>query len=144
MLGQSRIAIAAATVIAVGVGLMPAHSQSPKTPRPVTEPPLEHPIDFYRDLISKGAKLAVHDDSAKTEIVKVRPPAGEGRIVISEAPPYQPYACGYVTKSRNGNRQRFIYYFNSDRTVLFASLEDKALVDAMASCDFLPRSPPPD
>jgi hypothetical protein len=61
----------------------------------------------------------------------------------SEAPPYQPYACGYVTKSRNGNRQRFIYYFNSDRTVRFASLEDKALVEAI-SCDFLPRSPQPD
>jgi hypothetical protein len=90
MLGQSGTALAAATVIAVGVGLMPAHSQSPKTPRPTTEPPLDHPIDFYRDLISKGAKLAVHDNSAKTEIVKIRPPAGEGRIVISEAPPYQP------------------------------------------------------
>src|SRR5207244_12867021 len=86
---------------------------------------------------------AVKDDFAKTEIVEIRPPAGKGWIVISENPPHEPYACGYVTPSPNGSRLRFIYYFDSDRTVLFTSLKDKALVDAMAACGFLPQSPPP-
>jgi hypothetical protein len=46
--------------------------------------------------------------------------------------------------SPHGSRLRFIYYFSSDRIVLFVSLKDKTLVDAMAACGFLPRSPPPD
>jgi hypothetical protein len=45
--------------------------------------------------------------------------------------------------SPHGSRLRFISYFSSDRTVLFASLKDKALLDAMAACGFLPRSLPP-
>ena len=144
MLGKSRIAMAVA-VIAIGAALMmPAYSQTPDTLRSIAEPPLDHPIDFYRDLVSKNAKLAVQDDLAKIEIVEIWPPAGKGWIVISEGTPYQPYACGYVTPSPHGSRLRFIYYFSSDKTVLFVSLKDKTLVDAMAACGFLPRSLPPD
>jgi hypothetical protein len=131
MLGRSRIAVIAA-LIAMSAGLMPAHSQTS-----IEYPSPDHPIDFYRDLASKGAKLAVKDKSAKIEIVQIWPPAPKG--VAREM---RPYACGYVTPSGYGSR-RFIYYFDSDRTVFLASLKDKALIDAMSACGFLPRSPPP-
>jgi hypothetical protein len=109
MLGQSRIAIAAA-VIAVSAGLMPAHSQTS-----IEYPPPDHPIDFYRDLVSNGAKLAVKDDTAKIEVVQIWPPAAKGSLVAREIPPMPagtlhrpPMAAGYDS----------IYYFESDRTVL--------------------------
>jgi hypothetical protein len=102
MLGQSRIAIAAA-VIGVSAGLMPAHSQTS-----IEYPPPDHPIDFYRDLVSKGAKLAVKDDTAKIEVVQIWPPAPKGSLVAGEIPPY---ACGYVTPSPHGSRLRFHLLF---------------------------------
>jgi hypothetical protein len=131
--------------IAVSAGMMSGPAQSQSTEGAWTFwGRLDHPMEFYREIVSKSARLAVKDDSAKVEIVRIEPPPPKWVMVATEGPPGQPDACGQVTPTPHGSRLRFIYYFHSDRTVLLTTLKDQAFVDAMAWCGFLPKvSPPP-
>jgi hypothetical protein len=70
----------------------------------------------YQGLAAVHAKMALHDVNAKIENIVFHPMAGEGQHGNS-------YACGYIKPSTDlySSPQRFIYYFNLDKFLLFAT-----------------------
>jgi hypothetical protein len=73
-------------------------------------------ITSYEGLAAVHAKMALHDVNAKIENIVFHPMAGEGQHGNS-------YACGYIKPSTDlySSPQRFIYYFNLDKFLLFAT-----------------------
>ena len=73
-------------------------------------------ITSYEGIAAVHAKMALHDVNAKIENVVFHPMAGEGQHGNS-------YACGYIKPSTDlySSPQRFIYYFNLDKFLLFAT-----------------------